>query len=626
VRYRRLALDSIVAVTFTNKAALEMKQRVATLLGKGETEALVVSTFHSLGVRLLRAEAKHLGMKPRFSILDAEDCFGILQGLLATADPATLRRGQTAISLWKNALLSPEEAIAAARDEQAAQFARLYRDYSATIAAYQAVDFDDLIRLPTQLLQDNAEVRARWQAKIAYLLVDEYQDTNACQYALMKLLTGARAAFTAVGDDDQAIYAWRGATVENLAQLQRDYPRLKVIKLEQNYRSSQRILHAANTLIGNNPKLFAKKLWSELGMGDEITVTAMDDDDGEAERVVMRLQGHRFERKARFADYAILYRGNHQARAFEQMLRRERVPYVLSGGQSFFERAEIRDLIAYLRLLANSDDDPAFIRAATTPKRGIGSQTLEALGKLAGELHVSLFEAAFRDEALGRLPARPLEAVREFRKLINALEWRAVREPAGALLGDLLKSIAYERHLYDTQDDRTAQNKWQNVLDFRNWLAARGESDDKNLIELAQTIALLSTLDRSVDTDAVQLSTLHAAKGLEFPHVFLVGAEEGLLPHLGRDSRGDADIAPGRIEEERRLMYVGVTRAQRSLHLSWCRKRKRARDFEPRMPSRFIQEMGLEAAPTKAPTSGAPEAKGRLANLKALLARPANKG
>ena len=619
IQQRGLAASAIAAVTFTNKAAAEMKERAASLIGRQTTDALTVSTFHSLGVRILRAEAKRLGLKPTFSIFDADDCFGILQGLLATTDKASLRRAQSTISLWKNAMLSPDEAVANAQDDEAGRTARAYRDYSATLSAYQAVDFDDLIRLPALLFQSDPEARAIWQERFAYLLVDEYQDTNACQYALLRLLTGERGAFTLVGDDDQSIYGWRGATLENLTGLKRDYPNLKIVTLEQNYRSSQRILHAANTLIANNPKIFEKRLWSDLGIGDEVIVTATEDDDGEAERVVMRLLAHHAINKTSYADYAILYRSNQQARVFEQMLRRERVPYVLSGGQSFFERAEIRDLIAYLRILLNGDDDPAFIRAATTPKRGIGTQTLEALGRLSGELHLSLFETTYREEAGDRIALRSLEMLRQFGDSLNRFEWRAQREPAGVVLDDLIKAIGYEQYLHDNNDERTATNKWQNVLDFRNWIAGRAEADEKTLIELAQTIALITALKNTKDEDTVQLSTLHAAKGLEFPHVFLVGVEEGYLPHLGREPTEEGDFATGRIEEERRLMYVGVTRAQRSLHLTWCRKRKRAKDFEPREPSRFIAEMGLDAQPAKAPSGPAPEAKDRLANLKAML-------
>ena len=428
------APSSIAALTFTNKASIEMKDRVAKLLAGKPADGLVVSTFHALGVRIVRAEAKALGLKARFSIFDSDDCFGIVQGLLATTDKQLIRRALTTISLWKNALLTPDMAVAHAADDHAATTARLYRDYAATLASYQAVDFDDLIRLPTELFDRDAEARARWQSRFQYLLVDEYQDTNACQYQLLKQLVGERAAFTAVGDDDQAIYGWRGATLENLRQLERDYPTLKVVKLEQNYRSSGRILQAANTLIAQNPKLYPKKLWSEHGLGDPISILPMNDDDHEAEAVVMKMMAHRFERKTKFSDYAILYRGNFQARVFEQALRKERVPYIVSGGQSFFDRAEIKDLVAYLRVIINADDDPAFIRAVTTPKRGVGASTLEVLGKLSGERHASLFDSAYSDHLSVRLQPRQLEPLRRFCDFINGLSARAPREPAGQSL------------------------------------------------------------------------------------------------------------------------------------------------------------------------------------------------
>ena len=405
---------AIAALTFTNKAALEMQERIATLLPGGAAKGLTVCTFHSLGVRMLRTEAEAAGLKPQFSILDASDCFGILQEVLATTDKLLLRAVQSKISLWKNGLISPTQAVQNAQSEDEAQAARAFLSYAATLQAYQAVDFDDLIRLPTELVQTNAEVRERWQNRLRYLLVDEYQDTNACQYALLKHLVGPRAMFTAVGDDDQSIYGWRGATLDNLRDLQTDFPNLKVIKLEQNYRSTVRILQAANNVIAHNPKIFEKKLWSEFGMGDNVIVLPMNDEEHEAESVIIRLLAHKFERRGKFSDYAILYRGNHQARVFEQALRKERVNYVLSGGQSFFEKAEIRDLISYLRLLANSDDDPAFIRAITTPKRGIGSATLETLGAYAGGRGISLFAALFESGSEGKLQARQFDALREF--------------------------------------------------------------------------------------------------------------------------------------------------------------------------------------------------------------------
>jgi ATP-dependent DNA helicase Rep len=653
----------IAAVTFTNKAAAEMRERVAKLL-EGKTMSapgkegrkvpvgqITVSTFHSLGVQILRKEAEHVGLKPQFSIMDSDDCFGMVQEQLSTTDKQLIRRVQNAISLWKNGLVVPEQALASAQTEDEHIAAMVYRNYVATLHAYQAVDFDDLIRLPTELFAANEAVRERWQNKLRYLLIDEYQDTNACQYSLLKLLAGPRAAFTAVGDDDQAIYGWRGATLENLSQLQVDFPNLHVIKLEQNYRSTVRILTAANNVIANNPKLFEKKLWSEHGMGDSVSVTPANDEEHEAESVVFRLSAHKFERRTQFRDYAILYRGNFQARIFEQVLRRERIPYVLSGGTSFFERAEIKDICAYLRLIANPDDDPAFIRAITTPKRGIGNVTLEALGSFAGQAKVSLFEAVYMGGLAARLSDRQIEPMRAFCDFIQRLTARAESDAASTVLDDMMDGIHYEAYLYDAFDERQAQGKWTNVLEFLQWLKKKGTkpeaggidqagsqsaSDDageatgydnadgladtgKNLLGLIQTVALMSMLEgRDEDPDAVKLSTVHASKGLEYPHVFLVGCEEGIMPHRG-SSDDDAPVDDARIEEERRLMYVAITRAQRSLHLTYCKKRKRARETVVCEPSRFIKEMLLDEAPPPGADEAPMTPKDRLANLKALL-------
>ncbi|MGB9193917.1 MAG: 3'-5' exonuclease, partial [Azonexus sp.] len=513
----------------------------------------------------------------------------------------------------------PEAARHLSGNENEALAAHAYLSYEATLKAYQAMDFDDLIGLPVVLFQQHPEIAEKWQNRLRYLLVDEYQDTNACQYQLLKLLTGVRAQFTAVGDDDQAIYGWRGADIDNLKKLPAEFPALKVIKLEQNYRSTVRILKAANNVIAHNEKLFDKKLWSELGHGDPITVTACKDNEAEAEGVVMKLQAHRFEQRGKFRDYAILYRSNHQARLLETQLRNHKIPYLLSGGQSFFDKAEIKDITAYLRLLTNEDDDPAFIRAATTPKRGIGAATLQVLGQYAGVRHVSLFQALFEEGFAHRVQPRQLESLLEFGNFINRIQQRASREPAQQVLPDLLKAIDYETFLYDHEEERTAQTRWANVCEFAGWLNNKGEDEGKSLIDLAQSIALINLLDRqnSEDIDAVQLSTLHAAKGLEYRHVFLIGIEEGILPH--RES-----LDPAKIEEERRLMYVGITRAQHSLHLSYCERRKQAREFIPSEASRFIAEMGKEdirfsggklaAEPDKATGSA------RLDALKAMLA------
>ncbi|ALX82073.1 UvrD-helicase domain-containing protein [Achromobacter sp. SIMBA_011] len=629
---------NVVALTFTNKAAREMDERVKTLVDRKLGKGLTISTFHSLGVKLLREEARNAGLKPTFSILDADDAMAIIQELLATTDKGRLRHVQGIISLWKNALMEPDDAAREAITPGDVEAANVYRSYAATLAAYQAVDFDDLIRIPAILLANNEEVRTRWQNRVRYLLVDEYQDTNVCQYRLVQLLTGPRAMFTAVGDDDQAIYAWRGATIENLAKLTTDYPNLKLIKLEQNYRSVQRILAAANQVIEKNPKLFEKKLWSDLGVGEPIVVSAMDGEEHEAESIAMKISASRFERQAQWKDFAILYRGNHQSRILEQALRNLKIPYTIAGGQSFFDKAEVRDILAYLRLLANDEDDPAFIRAATTPKRGIGQATLQTLGQYAATRELSLLAAVDETGLESLLAPRQLEPLRTFTEFIRRMQWRAGRgatagtdgapaEPAGVILDDLVQAIQYERHLFELFDERPAQTRWQNVLELTGWLKRKAEEDNMSLFELVQHVALVTMLERGEEEepDAVKMSTLHASKGLEYPHVYLAGVEEGLLPHLGKDDEvGDparaAENLATRIQEERRLMYVGITRAQRSLNLSWCKRRRRAREDLVREPSRFIEEMGLDAPGIQEDeTTAAMNPKERMAMLKALL-------
>ncbi|OCZ64211.1 ATP-dependent DNA helicase Rep [Achromobacter xylosoxidans] len=629
---------NVVALTFTNKAAREMDERVKTLVDRKLGKGLTISTFHSLGVKLLREEARNAGLKPTFSILDADDAMAIIQELLATTDKGRLRHVQGIISLWKNALMEPDDAARDAITPGDVEAANVYRSYAATLAAYQAVDFDDLIRIPAILLANNEEVRTRWQNRVRYLLVDEYQDTNVCQYRLVQLLTGPRAMFTAVGDDDQAIYAWRGATIENLAKLTTDYPNLKLIKLEQNYRSVQRILAAANQVIEKNPKLFEKKLWSDLGVGEPIVVSAMDGEEHEAESIAMKISASRFERQAQWKDFAILYRGNHQSRILEQALRNLKIPYTIAGGQSFFDKAEVRDILAYLRLLANDEDDPAFIRAATTPKRGIGQATLQTLGQYAATRELSLLAAVDETGLESLLAPRQLEPLRTFTEFIRRMQWRAGRgatagtdgapaEPAGVILDDLVQAIQYERHLFELFDERPAQTRWQNVLELTGWLKRKAEEDNMSLFELVQHVALVTMLERGEEEepDAVKMSTLHASKGLEYPHVYLAGVEEGLLPHLGKDDEvGDparaAENLATRIQEERRLMYVGITRAQRSLNLSWCKRRRRAREDLVREPSRFIEEMGLDAPGIQEDeTTAAMNPKERMAMLKALL-------
>jgi ATP-dependent DNA helicase Rep len=623
----------IAAITFTNKAASEMRERAKGLIGKAAKE-VVICTFHALGVRMMRQDGGVLGLKPQFSILDSDDVTSILKDCGGSTDAATARQWQWAISLWKNMGLNAAQAEAQAKDDNERITARIMARYEERLTAYQSVDFDDLIGLPLKLLHDYPEVREKWQKQLGHVLVDEYQDTNATQYEVLKALVGERARFTAVGDDDQSIYGWRGATLDNLKRLPQDYPNLKVVKLEQNYRSTSAILRAANNVIQPNPKLFPKTLFSELGEGEPVRVVDADNEEHEAERVVARIQSTRAgttavagvgsQHKA-WKDFAVLYRANHQARVFEKALRKAQIPYKVSGGQSFFDRAEIKDLCAWFRLWVNNDDDPAFLRAVTTPKRGIGHQTLQSLGVFASQYKLSLFEALFSSSLSSVMAARAVGSLHEFGRYVNDLEYRARHtsgaEDARAFLAEWLKDIDYEKHLYDGEDsEKLAAARWTNVMDFCDWMAARcgGQIDDaagasiasekKSLLEVAQTISLLSTIsEREQDQDVVTLSTLHASKGLEWPHVMLVGVTEGLLPFkLGDEDnptgRADGPMSEGlltRLQEERRLMYVGITRAQRSLAVSWTKKRKKGRDTIAAQPSRFIAEMALDKATAK---------------------------
>jgi ATP-dependent DNA helicase Rep len=589
-----LSPRAIAAVTFTNKAAREMKSRVGELLKGKDGRGLTVSTFHTLGLELLRREAKTLGYKPGFSIFDDQDSLGVVRSLAEKGELLDQERldglyGQ--ISRWKNALISPQQAIKDAEDEREGQSARFYALYQRQLKAYNAVDFDDLIGLPVTLFREHPEALERWQSKIRYLLVDEYQDTNTAQYQLVKILVGVRGALTVVGDDDQSIYAWRGAQPENLKLLQEDFPQLKVVKLEQNYRSAGRILKAANQVISNNPHVFTKKLWSDKGYGDPLRVITVSDDSHEAERVVSEILGHKFQTRGDFADYAILYRGNHQSKAFEKILRLHRIPYFLSGGTSFFSRTEIKDIMAYLRLVVNPDDDNAFLRIVNTPRREIGPATLEKLGTYAQERGVSLFTACFEMGLAERLGERALEHLQRFAHWLNAISDRAGRgaDPV-EIAREVVQEIDYETWLKDTCNDlKTAERRMENVLELISWLKTAEDQtiENKTLSEHVARITLMDILERQNEedqSDRVALMTLHAAKGLEFPHVFMVGVEEDILPH--QNSQDEAGI-----QEERRLMYVGMTRAQKTLTFTLAARRKRYGEQKDCEPSRFLAEL-----------------------------------
>lgn len=584
----------IAAVTFTNKAAREMRERVDHSIGKENSKGLTISTFHTLGFEILKREYKLLGFKSGMTLFDEQDQIALLKHLLpenVTEDKDLLKALIATISNWKNDLLSPERVLTRVRDERERVFSHFYQLYQNQLKAYNALDFDDLIMLPVLLFRQFPEAKSRWQQKIRYLLVDEYQDTNTSQYELIKLIVGNEPNFTVVGDDDQSIYSWRGAKPENMQRLREDFD-LQVIKLEQNYRSSQRILHCANILIDNNDHLFSKRLFSELGQGEKLQVIEAKNEEHEAERIVGELIAHRFSKKTKYKDYAILYRGNHQSRLLEKLLMQNRIPYKISGGTSFFARAEIKDMMAYLRLVVNQDDDAAFLRIVNTPKREIGAATLEKLGILANEKQVSLFEAIFDFELIQRLTPKPYQALQDFARWIVEIADQADRSDPIEAVKDLLAKIQYEAYLYEmAANPKVAEMQSRNVQTLFEWVQAMLEGDEieppMNLVQVVNRLTLRDMLERGEEddeADQVQLMTLHASKGLEFPHVFLIGMEEGILPH-------QTSLDEDNVEEERRLAYVGITRAQQTLTFSLCKERRQYGEIIKPEPSRFLLEL-----------------------------------
>ncbi|MBU2968022.1 DNA helicase Rep [Pseudoalteromonas sp. C2R02] len=620
---------NIAAVTFTNKAAKEMKERLKQTLGKQESKGIWISTFHTLGLEIIKKEIKTLGFKPGFSLLDDQDTNQLLNDLTEKElkkDKDQLNLLKMQISNWKNELIIPKQAIAEAREPQKVLFAQLYERYQIQLRAYNALDFDDLIMIPTLLLAKFPEVTLRWQNRFRYLLVDEYQDTNTSQYQLVKYLVGERARFTVVGDDDQSIYSWRGAKPQNLVLLSKDFPSLRLIKLEQNYRSYQRILKSANILIDNNPHVFDKKLFSELAYGEQIKVIGTRDEEHEAERVVAEIISHKFMQRTNYKDYAILYRGNHQARIFEKGLMANRIPYKISGGMSFFARAEIKDIMAYLRLLVNQDDDNAFLRIVNTPRREIGTVTLEKLGTLANEKHISLFEACFDSELTNRLSGRGFNALQGFGRWVVELSDNAVRGDTLEAVKAMIHQIDYEDYLYESSPSgKAAEMRMKNVSELYKWITDMLVGNDENppmtLAEVVTKLTLRDMMERNEDeeeSDAVQLLTLHASKGLEYPYVFMVGMEEGLLPH-------QVSIDEENIEEERRLAYVGITRAQQELIFTYAKTRRQYGETSTTELSRFVQELpqdDLAYESRKQPTTQSErmeKGQSKVAGLRAML-------
>lgn len=623
--------NHIVAVTFTNKAAREMNERVRSLVKGRAGHGLTISTFHNLGLNIIRKEVQTLGLKQGFSIFDSQDAKSLITDLMMKDlgdDGGITDLIQHKISNWKNDLIAPDQALSHAADQSEQLAATVYGAYNRHLRAYNAVDFDDLIMMPVQLFREHPDVLEKWQKRIHYLLVDEYQDTNTSQYILVKMLVGTRRKFTVVGDDDQSIYAWRGARPENLAILKEDYPELEVVKLEQNYRSSKRILKAANQVIANNPHVFEKALWSEHHFGDPIRIIRCKNEDKEAERVAHELMTQKIHHNRSWREFAILYRGNFQSRLLELRLQAMQIPYKVSGGTSFFARSEIKDIMSYLRLVINPDDDNAFLRVVNTPKREIGPSTLEKLGQYANERHISMLAASQELGLEQSLSGKALHRVRQFSEWVLDTSRRLHEDTTTDTVKQMIYDIDYETYLQQHssspgQAEKRTENVWQLVASIKRMLedvddVPSSQSPIEAVIAKLVLLDILEQQNEEDDSDKVQLMTLHASKGLEFPHVFMIGLEEELLPHR-------SSIEEDNIEEERRLMYVGITRAQKSLTMTLAATRKQYGEQIDCMPSRFLDElpeedlewegMGEERSQEEKKAIG----KAHLSNLKALL-------
>ena len=616
----------IIAVTFTNKAAREMKERVGQLLRGPDARGLTVSTFHNLGLNIIRKEHQRLGYKPGFSIFDQQDATALITDLMHKDYGAEdgIEGIQAQISNWKNDLILPDEALAQAKTPQEQTAASVYMHYQRTLKAYNAVDFDDLILIPVVLFRDNPDVLEKWQFRIRYMLVDEYQDTNASQYLLVKMLVGTQARFTVVGDDDQSIYAWRGARPENLALLKEDFPHLKVVMLEQNYRSTSRILRAANTLIANNPHVFEKQLWSELGYGEPLRVIRCRNEEAEAERVAVEIQNQHHQHKRAWREFAILYRGNHQARLIELKLQHHQIPYHLSGGTSFFSRQEVKDLMSYLRLLVNPDDDNALLRVINVPRREIGPATLEKLGTYANERQISMHQACGETGLAERLDNRYSERLQRFITWLDSARKHCYGDDPIGGLRQMVLDLDYENWIrQNCSSDEIAAKRMGNVwflIDSLKNILEKDESGESTIEDAIAKLVLRDMLERQEeeeDSDRVQLMTLHASKGLEYPHVFIMGMEEEILPHR-------SSIEADSVEEERRLAYVGITRARKTLAFTFAAKRRQFGEIIDCAPSRFLDEIppedleweGSEEAPVEQKQA---RGKAALSNLRDML-------
>ena len=628
---------NILAVTFTNKAAREMQERIRELVPKaklvnsdGKTEKPTICTFHSLCVRILRRHIEKLGYKKNFVIYDETEQLGVVRRLLSHISDKSKKPDPYAIlsliSRWRN---SSTDTLKTDDPDMAALAKRLVSDYRQTLKASNAVDFDDLILLVLQLFGEHPAALEECRARYRYIMVDEYQDTNGSQFDLVHSLAKEHRNFCVVGDDDQSIYGWRGAEVANLLELEKYFPEVLVVKLEQNYRSTNAILNAANAVIKNNADRREKRLWSDKGRGDPITLWEFRDDEEEAQAIVEELNYNRRIKKVKWRDQAILFRTNQQSRPLETALRKADIRYNLVGGQSFFDRKEIRDFVSYLKLFLNPDDDTGLLRIANVPSRGLSNATMEKLLQLSQERRSSVFAVMQDKEALGEFRTRTIDAILDFVELIdiyhNRLMQPVVAHPENPLKAWCTAWLAevglFQEIRRIEKNEESAENKVRNIVDLLETMDPEFVPADRPIDERLHRYLEHISLDRDKDDteearDVVTLITMHSCKGLEFPHVYIAGVEDGLIPH----SRSKVE---GTLDEERRLFYVAITRAQASLSMSHCEHRKKYGEQIPCHPSPFLKEIPEELIihGNEAASEPASEEEGLdfFANLKASL-------
>jgi DNA helicase-2/ATP-dependent DNA helicase PcrA len=589
VQARGVPVHHILAITFTNKAAKEMKERVRSLVGAA-AEDLWMGTFHSMCVRILRREGERIGYPPTFTILDSDDQHALVQQSMLDANydlkKFDARAVQAVISQWKNALVRPEKAPkkGKARSQAEAVAADIYEIYQSRLFAAGAMDFDDLIGNTVELLRQHDDVREKYQEKFQYIHVDEYQDTNHAQYQLVRLLAEKYRNVCVVGDSDQAIYAWRGADIRNILEFERDYPDAAVITLETNYRSTAMILDTANALIRHNRRRKEKTLRSVRGTGDPVIVCALTDGEDEAKYVADQIQAY-VKDGGQYGDCAVLYRANAQSRAIEEALMAQAIPYTIVGGLTFYDRREIKDILAYLRVLTNPRDEISLLRVINKPKRGLGDQSVDKLLEYAHSEGLTLFEALDHGREAG-LSESAAEAAKQLYDTLQELMLWMEGMPVSEYLAEVLHATGY-RKMYEESGKAEDQQRLENIDELFTVTRSFDRRRQGTLLEFLAEVSLLSDVDKEKGKpdNAVRLMTLHASKGLEFPVVFMIGLEEGIFPHAR--SLDDEQ----RIEEERNLCYVGITRAQRILHITYCTERTLFGQASLREPSRFLAEL-----------------------------------